>query len=354
MGSGFILKKDYHVILQMAAVFIGTIVGAGLASGQEITQFFSTYGYMSFMGIVICCFIYIIFGKIIISLSIKYNLKSYSDLIFLVNPSFVGKAIDIIMGLFLVSSAAIILAGSGALLHEFFRLSPFIGIFIMASISLYVLLMDTKGLIEINSFIVPSLSIVIITIFILYLLFNDNVNLLYIKNIPAIKKAWLPSSFIYGGFNIFCCSGVLIPLSLEIKNKKSLFLGLTLGSIGLTILSLIINLLLILNIPYIFKYEIPLLYISNRFGKFIQSLLLLIIWLEMFSTEVSDIYSVCKSLTESINLSYKKSVFLVIAIALPVSQIGFVNLISILYPAFGILSLIFMLQCVYFYYKSNK
>lgn len=348
------MKKGFSIILQIAAVFIGTIVGAGLASGQEITQFFSTYGYMSFIGIIICCFIYIILGRIIINLSIKYNLKSYSDLIFLVNPSFIGKAIDIIMGLFLISSAAIILAGSGALLHEFFGMSPLVGIFIMVSISLYVLLMDTKGLIEINSFIVPSLSIVIITIFILYILFNNNVNLIYIKNIPAFKKAWLPSAIVYGGFNIFCCSGVLIPLSLEIKNKKTLFLGLTVGSIGLTILSLIINLLLILNIPYIFRYEIPLLYISNRFGKFIQCLLLLIIWLEMFSTEVSDIYSVGKSLTEVIHLSYKKSVLLVMALALPVSQIGFVNLITFLYPAFGILSLIFMAQCVYFYYKRNK
>lgn len=34
------VKNKFSLIFQMGAVFIGTIVGAGLASGQEMTQFF--------------------------------------------------------------------------------------------------------------------------------------------------------------------------------------------------------------------------------------------------------------------------------------------------------------------------
>ncbi len=34
------MRKSLGIIFQISAVFIGTIVGAGLASGQEITQFF--------------------------------------------------------------------------------------------------------------------------------------------------------------------------------------------------------------------------------------------------------------------------------------------------------------------------
>ncbi len=33
------VKNKFSLIFQMGAVFIGTIVGAGLASGQEMTQF---------------------------------------------------------------------------------------------------------------------------------------------------------------------------------------------------------------------------------------------------------------------------------------------------------------------------
>ena len=45
------MKKDFTKIFQVAAVFIGTVVGAGLASGKEITQFFTSFGLTSFLGI---------------------------------------------------------------------------------------------------------------------------------------------------------------------------------------------------------------------------------------------------------------------------------------------------------------
>ncbi|MGL5085107.1 MAG: transporter, partial [Clostridium sp.] len=38
------MKREVNKIFQVAVVFIGTIVGAGLASGQEITGFFTAYG----------------------------------------------------------------------------------------------------------------------------------------------------------------------------------------------------------------------------------------------------------------------------------------------------------------------
>ncbi|HCO74805.1 MAG TPA: transporter, partial [Clostridium sp.] len=69
--------KNLKLIFQAATVFIGTIVGAGLASGQEITQFFSTYGFSSFYGLLLCAVFYIIISSIIVSISLKYDLNSY-------------------------------------------------------------------------------------------------------------------------------------------------------------------------------------------------------------------------------------------------------------------------------------
>jgi len=74
----------------------------------------------------------------------------------------------------------------------------------------------------------------------------------------------------------------------------------------------------------------------------------------MFSTEVSDIYSVGKTLEKKFNISYKKAVLLILIIAIPISQIGFKNLIKVLYPGFGAISLIFLVQCIIFYRKNSK
>ena len=350
--GGYFLKDKIILIFQISTVFIGTVVGAGLASGQEISQFFTQYGYKSFIGILTCSIIYIVMSIIIINISMKYGLNSYDGLIKLVSPGFLGIATNFLTTFFLIGSSAIILAGSGALIHQYFQLPRWIGILLMLTISIIVLSRNIKGLMEINSIIVPSLILVILTLFILYLAFYKNINISYLKNIPHYKNNWFSSSLIYAGFNILCYSGVLIPLTLSINKKKSLIAGSIIGSLVLTILALIINFLLILNIPYIFKYEIPLLYIANRFGKTLQIMILIIMWLEMFSTEVSNIYSVGKNFQEIFNISYKKSIFIIILITIPISQIGFINLISFLYPAFGVVSLIFIIQCIIFYFKN--
>lgn len=347
------MKKNLSLTFQLSAVFIGTIVGAGLASGQEITLFFTRYGYKSFVGILICLAIYIFMGFNIIHISIKYNLKSYNDFIKMVSPGLMGKLTGIVTGIFLISSSSIILAGSGALLHQYFHVSKWVGTILMASIGLLTLLRDTDGLIEVNSFIVPCLLIVITTIFILFItLSKDIVNISYIKSIPKYKSNWFISCLLYGGFNTLACSGVLVPLSSEVRNKTALRSGLVLGSIGLTILGLMINFMLLLNVPNIYNYDIPLLYIVHRFGTVVQIMLLIIIWLEMFSTEVSDIYSLSKTLQQAFKIPYKKAVILILFIDILVSRLGFANLIQHVYPFFGAISLIFMIQCIIF--KFNE
>ena len=85
------MKKDLIKIFQVSTVFIGTIVGAGLASGKEITEFFTKYGLNRFLGIIACGIFYIIMGSIISKISIHYNLSSYSDVINIISPNILGQ-----------------------------------------------------------------------------------------------------------------------------------------------------------------------------------------------------------------------------------------------------------------------
>lgn len=349
------MKNELNRVFQVAVVFIGTIVGAGLASGKEITEFFTSYGPLSFAGIIVCGLFYIAMGTIVSKISILYKLDSYSDVIKIISPNILGKITGLITTLYLICSASIILAGSGALINQFFGIPKIIGSLIMIALSIFFLLRETEGLIEVNAFIVPTLLFTIITLAILYFIFaKDMLSLEFISQFQPRKKGIALSTILYAGYNILCCLGVLVPISNQTKSPKTMFYGVLLGAIGLTILSFMINFMLIINQPYIFKYEIPLLFVSQRFGNVIQALLLIVIWLEMFSTEISDVYSISKTLEQTFKIKFKKGIFIVLAIALPVSQIGFSNLITYLYPIFGLLSLIFIAQCIYFYFKHRK
>ena len=66
------------------------------------------------------------------------------------------------------------------------------------------------------------------------------------------------------------------------------------------------------------------------------------------------IYSISKTLEQAFNIKFKKAIFIVLGIALLISQFGFGNLITKLYPMFGLLSLIFIAQCIIFFFKHKK
>ena len=349
------MKREFSKIFQIAVVFIGTIVGAGLASGQEIKEFFTSYGVSSFIGIIACGIFYIIMGSIVSKISIKYKLNSYGDVIKVVSPNLLGKITGVITTLYLISSASIILAGSGALINQFFNIPKIIGSLIMVALAIFFLLRDTDGLIEVNSFIVPTLVITITTITVLYFMFcKDMISLKFLTKFEPRKTGVTLSTILYAGYNTLCCLGVLVPLSNQIKKPKTMFYGIALGAIGLAGLSFAINFLLMINQPYIHQYEIHLLFVAQRFVNVVQALLLVVIWLEKFSTEVSDDYSISKTLDNSFNIDFKKAIFIVLIIALPISRIGFSKLIGSLYPLFGMLSLVFIAQTIYFYFKHKK
>ena len=163
--------KDIKQVFQIATIFIGTIVGAGLASGKEITQFFTVFGLRSVFGIIFTGLFYILLCSVISKISIENNLNSYGEMMSTVSP-FLGKFIGLITTLYLISSASIILAGSGALINQFFGIPKIIGTLIMASIAILILLRGTNGLVEINAIIVPALTITITIITLLYIFFQ--------------------------------------------------------------------------------------------------------------------------------------------------------------------------------------
>lgn len=353
---GGILLKDAKQVFQIATIFIGTIVGAGLASGKEITEFFTVYGVRSIFGILFTGVFYILLCSIISKISIENNLNSYSEVISLVSPNVFGKITGVITTLYLISSASIILAGSGAILNQFFGIPKIVGTLLMALVAGLILLRGTNGLIEINSVIVPSLIFVVSLLTILYVFFSgDSLNPLIIFKTESFKSnGWIISTILYAGYNVLCCCGVIVPISTKYGNRKTMVKGIALGAGILTMLCIAINLMLMVNQPGIYQYEIPLLYVATRFGKPIQIMLLAIILAEMFSTEVSDVFSISQTLKQSFKVNFRLAVLGVLLIAIPISQIGFSNLIGKLYPLFGLLSLFFVFKCFIYFIKNGQ
>lgn len=343
--------------LKIAAVFIGTIVGAGLASGQEILQFFGLYGYKGFVGIILCCGFYIFFSRIIILLCFKFKFKSYREIIKYVFGKKLGRTVDYLTTFFIFTGNIIMISGGGTMLNEYIGINKFWGVLIMCVFAFIVTYFSSQGIIAVNSIIVPFSTFIIILLGILvFFTYKENSGFPY-TSIPVPNKTnleWLSFTIIYASFNLLGATGVLCPLISEGTNKKAFIRGCFLGSIVLTLLALSINFSILYYAPKSFRFEIPNLFVSRHYGPLLPLFLTLVIWFEMFSTEIGDLYSLAKALHHSKNITYTYSLLIILLASIPFTLIGFSNLIKLLYPAFGLLSFIFVLGCLYRYLLIKK
>ena len=68
----------FKKILSVALAYVGIIVGAGLSSGQDLMQYFVSFGLVGLLGVLALAVLNAFFGKIILTLGSYYRSKDHS------------------------------------------------------------------------------------------------------------------------------------------------------------------------------------------------------------------------------------------------------------------------------------
>src|SRR5690625_6287832 len=122
--------NKYSSIFLLAATYIGTIVGAGFATGKEIIVFFSVYGNYGTIGIAICGFLFIIAGTKMMIISSRIQAYSYKELNNYLFGHRIGQVVNLFVFIVSISITSVILSGAGALFHEQLGFSYHFGIIV--------------------------------------------------------------------------------------------------------------------------------------------------------------------------------------------------------------------------------
>lgn len=331
-------RKKGLSTFSIAATYIGTVVGAGFASGQEVLQFFGYYGLGGFAGLFITTAIFIVFGYIILKLGNQYKARSHLTVIQLAGGRWLGKIIDFIITFFLFGALTAMVAGSGAIFEEQFQIPSLWGNIIMIILSLITTLLGIGGVISAISFVVPLLLIGVFSLTILTIFNKIPFGLSMLQqampgNAPV--PHWGLSAVVYASYNIVIAVAVLSPLGAEVKDNTKLKSGSILGGIGLGLGAMAILFSLLLNMPFVAHYEIPMVYIASRFTPWIQLVYSGILLAEIYTTAVGNLYGFAARLTDPRGPHYRWYIIVTASISLIASQFGFSTLVRYLYPAVG-------------------
>ena len=326
-------------ILKAVFVIIGTLIGAGFASGQEIYVFFYQYGINGIFGMIISSILlgFVTYKVLYICKENKVtNYKSFLK-IFIKKE----KQLDIfntIINIFILITFYIMIAGFGAYFEQQFGISSLLGSILLAFICYFVFLRDISGLIKVNQYIVPLLigSLLIIGIFVI-----DAKNILEISHYVSENNSWkwILDSILYGSYNTILLIPVLITLR-NLVSKKKERRKVSLWVIALVILLSLVIFLILTKIDVDIKnLEMPAVYVVSKISPVFRDIYGFIILSSILTTSISLGTSLLENIVKD-KKKYKQYAIFICVSAILVSNIGFSNLVNLLYPIFGYIGLI--------------
>ncbi|MGE5629870.1 MAG: hypothetical protein ACM3TR_02095 [Caulobacteraceae bacterium] len=350
------MSKDFRQSFQVGAVFIGTVVGAGFASGQEIMQFFTCFGQMGMINIILSGAAFYIMAAAVIKAAAYYRAYNYKELIYRIAGNKTGLVYDILVTSFLLIGTSIMFAGSGALFEESLNFPRFFGIILIALLTLVIIMQSLKGVLKVNSIVVPILFGIIVAVLAVTVM-NSDMGGIKAKLAENYSGSYIKPFFFflfYCCYNTFLSIGILTAIPERIKPPHVLKAGVFFGAVGLMLLSLMLNISITLKSPQVFEYSMPMSYVTSGFGGLVKNAVNICVWCEIFSTAVSNAFSIAKRLSGNAHVSYRATCLLTVICCLPLALMDFKGLISFFYPLFGVLSMYIIFRLVYISYRVSN
>lgn len=326
--------------VQIAATYMGAIIGAGFASGQELLQFFALFGARGMLGILFSGFLFALLGAGIFRVKTKLQAVSYRDMMGQVLGMRVGVLVDVLITIFLFLGISVMLAGSAAVFNEYLGIPTPLGLGLTVGLIIISLGAKEKGLLLFNTLLIPVLVAITLLVVISTVPATDLSNGMMPATGKLIGGHWLVATVLYVSYNMI--TGLVILSSLESPSLHTGTRGAVLGGMGLGSIGFLMVLSMLGNLKQLQGYQIPMLYLAATGRVGLAGLYSIVLWSAMVTTAATETYGLVKRLTPSIKMGYHVVLVGVLLAAVPLANLGFVQLVSKLYPLFGYLGLLIL------------
>lgn len=330
-------REKSKYVIKVASTYIGTVIGAGFASGREICIFFTNYGKISYVSLLISTMLFMCIGSNILVLGRKLNVNCYGDMI---KDIFKGLApfVDIYLFIVYVIISVAMFAGAGALFSKYYWLC----ILITAGFAVLAIINGLDGLLNANIIIIPMILLFDIILFVYHIEFPVNLHKCSMISLKSLFNS-LKSSLIYTSYNTILCIGVMAPLGNRIENSFISRRGGYIGGLVIGIMLFISNYCIFAYMPHISLREMPLLDIAKTVNPIFGWCYVLMLWGAIFTTLIANLFSITSILERFVPSYLQNVVFICMIIIISLfAKFGFSNIVSIFYPILGIIGLIFI------------
>jgi len=343
----------WKTTFQVAATYVGAVMGAGFASGQEIQQFFTRFGRWGLAGIVVSSLLFSLLGWGMLELQERWKINGYSDFFDHLLGHRWGRWADALVSILLFVGMLAMISGSGALFYEYFGLSRWLGIFLTGSLIALALWFRGEGVLWINSTLIPLKFVLCLGIATAAIIFSSSqeIESLVVLENPLVKN-WVFSSVLYVSLNLTLAMVVFASLGRAVQ-RPGARLGAAIGGLALGVFAFVIGAAL-LKFPDSVGLEIPMIAVAGKLGDWPAFLYVVVLWLAMITAAIGNGFSLVSRVVDTGLLNYRNTTLLVLLLLIPVAGVKFSNIVQHVYPVFGAIGLVFLPTIIYFWLRPKR
>ena len=319
--------------LRWMFLILGTMIGAGYASGRELWVFF---GQESTLAIVLFTIFFIICLYVVMTLSSKLGTQHYMPVLEQLMGKKVASIYDVMIFIYLYTTTIVMIAGGGAAL-EVLKIPYWYGVVIITVCLVLLFFSGDKGLVTMNMTAIP-----VLIVFLLWILFKSVYGDSHVLIIDWQKQSNWHASITFTSLNIVSLVAVIGGVGHEIKTKGEIWIA-TIGSgVVLGGVSFLYNQSLLQVANVIPLYEIPLFALLKNYPFIMTIAMSGLLWVAIYTTAASGVFGLITRMKNRFKSPLWLLALIMTLTMIPLTSFGFSPLVTTLYPIYGVLNLYFV------------
>lgn len=345
-------------VLTIASAFIGIIVGAGFASGQEILQYFTSFGLMGAFAAALSTVLFAYLGMMLVSLGSRMKAQSHKKVIYEISGNkYLGIIVDAVIIFTLFGVGVVMIAGAGSNLNQQFGIPHIYGSLLLVVLIILSGMLNVDRVVAIIGSITPFL-IMAIALVSVYALFTvelpfSELSVIAQKSDSALPH-WALSGVNYVSFNIAVGAAMSLVMGGAEEDERVARMGGLLGGLGLGVLIILSYFAILSRIDVVASYELPLLKLVDMISPVLGVIMSVVLFGMIFNTGLSMFYAFTARFVEMQTKKANAFLFVTVMLAFGVSFAGFTKLVEWFYPTIGFLGLFLLFALIAATFRLSK
>lgn len=334
---------SYKNVIGIALSFIGLLVGAGFATGQEVVQYFTSFGISGMWGILVAGLVMTLAGTVFLQLGSYFHASEHNQVFRNITHPFISRILDVAVILTLFAVGFVMLAGAGSNMEQQFGWPAWVGSLLMLVLVLITGMLDVDKVSQIIGLLTPTLIIAVLfagTYTLLHMPDNVDAAIAASEAIESPIPHWLISALNYNGLALILAVSMSLVIGGDNISPREAGVGGIVGGAVYAVLMAIAGFSLLMNAENVGDSDIPMLTLVDNIHPTLGVIMAIIIYLMIFNTAIGMFYALGKRLS-----SGKESKYRIIFIAgclagFAVSFAGFKALMQYVYPVLGYMGIV--------------